>query len=77
MESTKFKPVQSSLISSYSYDAETKTLTVMFVGRSDEFVYKNVNPDVMSAVFDRSKSVGKAFYNHIVRSKVIKYEKSS
>ncbi len=72
-----FKPVKSSLVSAYQYDSSTKTLTVTFVGRSDEFVYKNVNPDVMSEVFDRSKSVGKAFYDHIVRSKAIKYQKGS
>ncbi len=72
-----FKPVKSSLISSYSYDAETKTLTVTFVGRSGEFVYKGVDPAVMSQVFDKSQSVGKAFYNHVVRSKAIKYQKGS
>ncbi len=72
-----FKPVKSSLISSYQYDKDTKTLTVTFVGRSDEFVYKNVTPDLVSAVFDKAQSVGKAFYNYIVRSKAVKYQKAS
>ncbi len=72
-----FKPVKSSLISSYQYDKDTKTLIVTFVGRSDEFRYTNVTPDLVSHVFDRAQSVGTAFYNYIVRSKAIKYEKGS
>ena len=72
-----FKPIRSSLISAYKYDVDSHTLTVMFVGRSDEFRYTNVTPDLVSAVFDKAPSVGKAFYNHIVRSKAVKYQKGS
>jgi hypothetical protein len=57
-----FKPVRSSSIVAYSYDPDSMLLTVNFVSDPDtDHVYKNVPPNIVSQVFDTSRSVGKAF----------------
>ncbi len=71
-----FTPVSSSLIVAYSYDADTHELIVNF--KSDpntDHVYSNVTPDVMSSVFDSSRSVGKAFRKLIANNKQFRHRK--
>lgn len=59
-----FKPVSSSSIEAYSYDANTMELNVVFK-TGVKYSYKQVPPDIMSQVFDQSKSVGSMFHRLI------------
>lgn len=61
-----FKPVKSNSIQAYQYNHETKTLEVVFQSGA-KYTYKDVNPDVMSSVFDAAGSVGKLFHKNIAK----------
>lgn len=56
----KPKIVNSSSIKTYAYNADDYTLTVTF-NNGNEYLYRNVMPNVMSQVFDSPRSVGKKF----------------
>lgn len=60
--------VKSSILRAYTYDANEKSLNVIFVDGS-EWLYKGVMPDVMSQVFDSSGSIGSKFIKLIKRGK--------
>lgn len=63
----QLKPLKSSLLSGYSYDAQSKDLMVMFKDGT-ELTYKDVNPDTMSKVFDSPGSIGSKFLKNIART---------
>lgn len=64
MLNNKLKPVKSSMIKAYSYDAQTLELTVIF-SNGKERVYKQVQPPDMSQVFDAPGSIGSKFHKII------------
>ena len=59
--------VKSSILQSYQYDADKYELTVKFKNGSS-WLYKKVQPDEMSNVFDRPGSIGSKFLSQIKHS---------
>ena len=59
--------VKSSILQSYQYDADKQELTVTFKNNSS-WLYKKVQPDEMSSVFDRPGSIGSKFLSLIKKS---------
>jgi hypothetical protein len=59
--------VKSSIIQSYQYDSDKQELTVNFINNSS-WLYKKVDPVLMSSVFDRPGSIGSKFLSMIKRS---------
>jgi hypothetical protein len=59
--------VKSSIIQSYSYDDAKQELTVNFKNNSS-WLYKKVDPVLMSSVFDRPGSIGSMFLSMVKRS---------
>ena len=60
------KPLKSSLLQAYSYDANSHELTVTYKD-GNEYTYSRVDPSLMSKVFDSSGSVGSKFVRLIKR----------
>ena len=61
------KIVKSSILQSYEYDSSKQELTVTFKNNST-WLYKKVDPVLMSSVFDRPGSIGSKFLSLIKRS---------
>ena len=59
--------VKSSIIQSYEYDSYSQELTVTFKNGSS-WLYKKVDPVLMSSVFDRPGSIGSRFLSMIKHS---------
>ncbi len=57
-------PCESSQIHSHGYDAESKTLAVLFRGGKKVYHYPNVEPD-LAQKFSAAESRGKFFGQHI------------
>lgn len=60
----KPKPVNSSYIAAYEYDADKYTLTVL-LKNGTELKYKDIKPPTISSVFDSPGSVGSKFLKQI------------
>lgn len=60
MDKDKVKPVKSTMLQGYSYDAQSLVLTVIFKNGTER-TYKNIAPPLMSQVFDRPGSIGSKF----------------
>lgn len=61
------KPLKSTLLTSYSYDAKSYELTVTF-RNGDELTYQDVRPDVFSKVFESGGSLGSKFLRNIAKT---------
>jgi hypothetical protein len=59
--------VKSSIIQSYSYDSDKQELTVNFKNNSS-WLYKKVDPVLMSNTFDKPGSIGSRFLSMIKKS---------
>jgi len=76
--SNDLQPIKSKLISGYSYDAATRTLSVAFVSSPDDtHLYSPVDPPTMSLIFDSSGSIGSNFIRLIKRNGQIKHTLSN
>lgn len=62
-----FKPVRSSLVSAYHYDADSQQLSITLKTNGETYVAK-ISPDVMSQTFDRPGSIG-ARVHSLLRNK--------
>ena len=58
--------VKSSILQAYTYDSTKQELTVTFTSGST-WLYKKVDPVLMSTVFDRPGSIGSKFLSMIRR----------
>jgi hypothetical protein len=67
MADSKEHIVKSSIIQAYGYDATKQELTVTFTS-GVSWLYKKVDPVLMSTVFDRPGSVGSKFLSMIKRN---------
>lgn len=61
------KVTNSSLIQSYTYDQESKTLSIVYKSNGAQWDYKGVPPSVVDSVFNSSGSIGTKFHSLIKR----------
>jgi hypothetical protein len=59
--------VKSKIIQAYTYDSSKQELTVTFTS-GNSWLYKKVDPVLMSNVFDKPGSIGSKFLNMIKKS---------
>jgi hypothetical protein len=67
MADNKEHIVKSSIIQAYSYDSNNQELTVTYTNGAS-WLYKKVDPVLVSTVFDRPGSIGSKFLSMIKKS---------